>query len=113
MNAVDRSELEALRAEIASGFGRLEGKFDAYQQAHSSTHAAEQAAFNTHMREASARQVEVGHLSDLPARVDKLEDWRTEVRTFGTILRLTLGTSVLGVVVSLIAIISALSRSAS
>jgi hypothetical protein len=107
MNAVDRSELEALRAELAKGFGRIEGQFTAYQAAHSSTHAAEQAAFNTHLREATIRQVELGHLADLPGRVDRLEDWRTEVRTFGTILRLTLGTSVIGVIVSLIAIMSA------
>lgn len=105
VNAVDRSELEALRAEIAAGFGRLEGKFDAYQQAHATIHAGEQASFNVHLREATAQQSKIDYLADLPSRVDKLEDWRTEVRTLGTFIRLTFGTSVVGAVVSVVALI--------
>lgn len=110
LNAVDRSELEALRSDMGQGFARLEGKLDAYQAAHQATHVGEQAAFNAHLREAAVRQTEVSHLGGLTARVDSLEDWRTQVQALGTLVRLLFGTSVLGALASIVSLLYAVSK---
>lgn len=108
VNAVDRSELEGVRLEMAQGFSRMEGKLDAYTQGHASVHSTEQAAFHAHMVEAAVRQMKVAELESLPPRVDALEDWRIEVRAFGTILRATLGTSLLGAAAAIVALAKSL-----
>jgi hypothetical protein len=95
VNAVDRSELEVVRVEMASGFARMEGRLDAYVQGHANQHATEQQAFGSHLVDAAVRASKSEALEKLPERVDALEDWRIEVRTLGTLLRLTFGTSLI------------------
>lgn len=112
MNAVDRSELEGVRIEMTAGFSRMEGKLDAYVQSHANVHATEQQTFGAHLIEAAVRQVTVDKISAdvaaIPPRVDALEDWRIEVRTFGTLLRAVFGTSLIGVLVGVVALLKSL-----
>ncbi len=107
VNAVDRSELETLRNEQAAAFGRLEGKLDAYIASHSTTHSGEQAAFSAHLIDAAQRNVRTETLPALESRVDVLEDWRIEVRTLGTFIRLTFGSSLIAAVAAIAAIAKA------
>jgi hypothetical protein len=109
---VDRSELEGVRIEMTAGFGRMEGKLDAYVQSHTSVHALEQQAFGAHLIDAAVRQAKVedliGDVEAIPPRVKAIEDWRIEVRTFGLLLRAVFGTSVLGVIVGVVALLKSL-----
>ena len=108
VNAVDRSELEGVRIEMAAGFSRLEGRIDAYVQSHTSAHSVEQQSFGAHLIDSAVRKAKVDELSALPPRVDALEDWRIEVRTFGTLLRAVFGTSLIGVLVGVVALLKSL-----
>src|SRR5689334_5498516 len=108
MNGVERTELDAIRKEMSEGFARLEGHLNAYQQSHASQHGTEQAAYQQHLIESALGIQRLSNLEGLPRRVDELEDWRIEVRTLGTFVRLTFGSSVIGALLGLIALAKAL-----
>jgi hypothetical protein len=82
--------IAALRNEISTTNGRLEGKLDLFISQHNGQHQAE--------------QERVG------ARIRALEDWHTETRAYGTLLKWTFGASALGAVLGLLSLLDIVSH---
>lgn len=101
MTPVERSELEALRLEMTASFSRLEGKLEAYVQAHGSVHMNEQAAYNEHLRVSAVGLRDLDDVKKLEPRVEVLEDWRIQVTTAGTLLKVIFGASIVSAAVGI------------
>lgn len=107
MNAGDRavllSELEGLRSGFHSGLNDIRDQVAKLRDELIADRSQASTLWAVH--DQTHRHTDAERLEE---RIQALEDWRIEMLTLGRLVKLTLGTSILGAVVSMVALLEML-----
>lgn len=103
-----------IEKEFKSSQERIETKIDTYILAHISQHSTEQDKLNEHYK-TSVVMGERGksiseEITTLRSEVAILKQWKSELNGMASLVRFAVGTSIIGAIVSLLAIIETIER---
>ena len=99
---------EPSNRELKESIDGLAGEFRSWVAEHRRDHARDDARQSARDVQDALRDERVKGLGELVPRVDGLEKWQTAMEAYGRLLRLVIGTSLLGALVAVIDIISRL-----
>lgn len=100
--AAEREALDLFRSEVNAGFASLRTEMQKMREDHAALRGANDAQWATH-RELHRGFENARH----EERIRALEDWQVELRSYGKLLRYTFGASAIAAVVSIVALVQA------